>query len=241
MKTRIFVLCLFGFLFFCAVVFIRAGAGQETPLLKGRVADIGGKAVEGARVFVYDSLDVRRPAEFMSSPTGRDGVFRLALPAGRYWAVARLKRAEGYGPLMPGDKHSGEPAEIEITSEGDVIKDFTVADLREAVRVKTRAKADLVKISGRIIGDDGSPLVRTYVFANKGEKVSGIPDYVSAWVDDEGRYSLYVPKGKYYVGCAFEFPPDRDYFVFGEMTLINDRPGVDIVRKTHGGRREAGK
>lgn len=230
------VLCTCGSLFFCAVLSIGASAGQETSLLRGRVADISGNAVEGARVFVYDSLDVRRPAEFMSSPADKEGLFRLVLPVGKYWVVARLKKTEGYGPLMPGDKHSGEPVEIELVSGGEVNKDFTVADLRETMRIKIRVKEGLVKISGRIIDGDGSPLKSTYAFANAGEKIVGIPDYVSAWIDEEGHYTLFVPKGKYHVGCAFEFPPGQDYLVYGEMTLDADRSGVDIVRKSCDGK-----
>ncbi len=233
-----FALRLCGSLFLCAVFSVGASAGQETSLLKGKVADISGKAVEGARVFIYDSLDVRRPAEFISSPADKEGLFRLVLPAGKYWAVARLKKTEGYGPLMPGDKHSGEPVEIELVSGGEVNKDFTVADLRETMRIKTRAKEGLVKISGRIIDGDGSPLKSAYAFANTGEQISGIPDYVSAWVDEEGRYTLFVPRGKYHVGCAFEFPPGQDHLAYGEMTVDADRPGVDIVRKSRAGKQE---
>ncbi len=219
-----------GFIFLCAVFLNLQVAAEDAALLKGIVSDVGGKGAEGARVFVYNSPDVRRPADFISSPADKNGLFRLTLPPGKYWAVARLKKTERFGPLMPGDKHSGEPVEIELGPRREVSMDFTVADLREAIMTRTRTREGPVKISGKIVGSDGSPLKRAYVFANAREKEPGIPDYVSSWADEEGRFTLYVPKGRYYVGSALEFPPGRDYLVYKEMTLGTDKAGVVIVR-----------
>jgi hypothetical protein len=67
----------------------------ETSVFKGTVSDVDGKAVEGAMIYVYNSPEVRRAAEYISAPTGKDGVFRIVMPPGEYWAVARLKKAEG--------------------------------------------------------------------------------------------------------------------------------------------------
>ena len=224
------------FVFLYAVLFNVTITAKEACLLKGKVSDVGGKGVEGARVFVYNSLDVRRPADFISSPTDKDGLFRLTLPSGKYWAVARLKKTEGFGPLMPGDKHSGEPVQVELDPGREVSMDFTVANLREAIRTRTGTKEGPVRISGKIVGADGSPLKRAYAFANAKEKGSGIPDYVSAWADEEGRFILYVPKGRYYIGSALEFPPGRDYLVYKEMSLDADKSSVDIVRRSRDGK-----
>lgn len=202
-------------------------------VLKGSILNVEGKAVEGAGVFVYDSPDVRRPANFISARTAKDGMFRMLLPPGRYWVVARLKKTEGYGPLMPGDKHSGEPGEIELSPDGEVNMDFIVADLREAVKIKTRSREGTVTISGKIIDENGSPVRKAYAIANRNEKISGVPDYLSAWVDDSGHFMLYIPKGKYYIGSAVVFPPAEDYFISGEMTIEGDKPDMDIVRKSH--------
>lgn len=206
---------------------------EEKSILKGRVSYVEGQAVEGAMVFVYDSPDVRRQADFISARTDKDGLFRMVLPSGRYWLIARLKKTEGFGPLMPGDKHSGEPGEIELASDSEVDMDFIVADLKEAIKIKTKAREGPVKISGRIIDENGSPVRRAYAFANRNEKISGIPDYLSAWVDNEGRYTLYIPRGRYYIGGAVTFPPGQNYFMNGEMTIDVDKPDVDIVRKSH--------
>jgi hypothetical protein len=206
---------------------------EEKPVLKGRVSDREGKAVVGAMVFVYDSPYVKRPADFISAHTDNDGLFRMVLPPGRYWLVARLKKTEGYGPLLPGDKHSGEPVEVELDPGAEVNTDFVVADLRDAIKIREKEREGPVKISGRIIDENGSPVIGAYVVADKKEKTAGIPDYLSAWVDREGRYTLYVPRGRYYVGSADSFPPVEDRFTNEEMTFDGDKSDVDIVRKSH--------
>lgn len=204
----------------------------EKSLLTGKVSDAAGMPVEGAMVFVYANASVRRSADFMSPPTDSDGVYRVFLPAGRYWAVARLKKTEGVGPLMPGDKHSGDPVEVDLTSENEAGVDFTVADLKEAVGMREKPREGSVKITGRITDEKGAPLVGVYAVVCRGKEPSGMPDYLSAWVDDDGRYTLYIPKGEYYLGSASAFPPGETYLINGEIKADGDRSGVDIVRKT---------
>ncbi|MDA8241083.1 MAG: carboxypeptidase-like regulatory domain-containing protein [Nitrospiraceae bacterium] len=229
-------LCLF-FLFVYLFVLAAPAAGPdalaaEKSLLTGKVSDAAGRPVEGAMVFVYANASVRRSADFMSPPTDSDGVYRVFLPAGRYWAVARLKKTEGVGPLMPGDKHSGDPVEVDLTSENETGVDFTVADLKEAVGMRQKPREGSVKITGRITDEKGAPLVGVYAVVCRRKELSGMPDYLSAWVDDDGRYILYIPKGKYYLGSASAFPPGETYLMNGEIKADGDRSGVDIVRKT---------
>lgn len=216
-------------IFLLAVFSSQAGAGG-TSVLKGKVVDAGGQPVEGARIFVYDSVNVRRSANFISGPTDKDGLFRLVIKPGRYWSLARLKKAEGYGPLMTGDKHSGEPGEIVVAPGEEIERDFTVADLKEARRIRTREREGLVKISGRIIDQKGLPVTKAYVIANRTGKVSGMPDFFSAWVTIDGRYTLYLPAGKFYIGSAVTFPPEQPFFLKKPITVDADRSDLDIVR-----------
>ncbi len=229
-------LCLFSlFVYLFALAAPAAGPdalAAEKSLLTGKVSDAAGRPVEGAMVFVYANASVRRSADFMSPPTDSDGVYRVFLPAGRYWAVARLKKTEGVGPLMPGDKHSGDPVEVDLTSENETGVDFTVADLKEAMGMREKPREGSVRITGRITDEKGSPLVGVYAVVCKRKELSGMPDYLSAWVDDDGRYALYIPKGKYYLGSAVAVPPGDSYVASGEITADADKDGVDIVRKT---------
>jgi len=208
-----------------------ASCAEEKAVFNGQVIDVQGRPVEGSMVFVYASPDVRRSADFISPPTGRDGIFRLLLPPGKYWAVARLKKTDGFGPLMPGDRHSGEPKEVKLTTGGQVEMRFTVTDLREAAIMRTKEREGPARLSGRIIDEQGVPVKGAYAIASDNEKPSGIPDYVSAWVDDDGQYTLFIPRGVYYMGSAIAFPPGDDIMMDRKITVDAERTEADIVRK----------
>jgi len=203
---------------------------EEKSVLKGRVLDIEEKPVESAEIFIYNSPDVRRPADFMSARTDKEGRFSVDLPIGKYWAVARLRKGtERYGPLMPGDKHSGEPVEIYLTPNSEIEKDFTVVDIREVTRLKKKIREDYIKIKGRILDKNSSPVKMVYAIANKNKVITGMPDYLSAWTDDEGYYTLYIPRGKYYIGYATAFPPAKDYNINREVVFEADKIDLDII------------
>jgi hypothetical protein len=203
---------------------------EEKSIFKGRVLDTEEKPVEGAEIFIYNSPDVRRPTDFMSTKTDKSGLFSVVLPEGKYWAVARLRKGtERYGPLMPGDKHSGEPVEIDLTSNSAIEKDFIVADIREVTRLKKKTREDYIKIKGRILDKNSSPVKMVYAIANKNKVITGMPDYLSAWTDDEGDYTLYIPRGKYYIGYATAFPPDKDYNINREVVFEADKSDMDII------------
>jgi len=74
--------------------------------------------VAGAEVYLYDSKQVKRPADFISPKTKTDGSYKLTVPAGVYWAVAILRRTgPSFGPLQVGDKHSGEPLVLDLKNK----------------------------------------------------------------------------------------------------------------------------
>jgi len=207
----------------------------ETSVVKGRVTDVEGTPVRGAMVFAYKNPDIRTSADFISAPADADGLYRMVMPSGKYWLVARFKRTEGFGPLMQGDKHSGDPVEIELASPGETDMDFVVADLKDAIRMKRESLERPIKISGRILDEEGKPVAEAYAVAYSGE-ISRFPDFLSASVDTEGRYTLYVPAGKYSIGAARTFPPGHNYVIQGEMSIESDRTGMDIVMKSPRGR-----
>jgi hypothetical protein len=196
----------------CAAVFVAGSCDSsavagESSVMRGKVTDLTGLSVAGAEVFVYDSTNTRRPADFISPKTGPDGRYTLELPPGKYWAVARVRQGEKFGPLQPGTRHSGEPTAIEPAVAGMIEQDFSVADIREAARSRLKPREDFVKVSGRVVDSSGAPVAMAYVMAYRGKQLRQLPDYVSAWSDESGRYSLYLPPGTYFLGTATEFPP----------------------------------
>src|SRR6185369_16598369 len=143
----------------------------------------------------------------ISARTGEDGRYRLTLPRRKYWAMARVRSGEKFGPLLPGDRHSGEPLILEPDETGDLQQDFTVVDIREAVRQKQKIRADILPVTGRIMDQNGKPVRDAYVFAIAERTVRGVPEYVSAWTGESGEYSLYLPPGRYFLGASWIFPP----------------------------------
>jgi len=201
----------------------------EKVILKGRVTDVKGKAVKGAEIFIYNTPDTRRPADFISVRTGIYGGFSITLTPGGYWAVARLRSGEKYGPLMIGDKHSGEPVKVEINSDEELEQDFTVYNIKEAARLVKKTREDYMKISGKTVDKKGAPAKNLYVFANRESVLNELPDYISPWTDEYGEYTLYLPAGKYFIGYSSEFPPGLQYRIYRELLIENDNDGFNIV------------
>src|SRR5512144_1220778 len=69
-----------------------ADASGANATLTGRIQDVAGQPVEGAEVFIYSSAQVRKTADFISSPSDTEGQYTISLPAGTYWCVARWRK-----------------------------------------------------------------------------------------------------------------------------------------------------
>jgi hypothetical protein len=178
----------------------------DSQILKVKVSDIEGRPMEGAKLFLYDSANVRRPADFISALSDRTGRMQIILPPGKYWGVARFKADGKYGPLLPGDKHSGEPIEVDLTLAGGDA-DFVVSDIRELGQKKRASSTDLLRLRGRALDAQGVPVAQVFVFANITREFGELPDFVSAWTGEDGRYELYLPPGnKYYISASRQLP-----------------------------------
>jgi hypothetical protein len=132
---------------------------------------------------------------------------------------------------MPGDKHSGDPVETDVAPGAGTELDFVVADLSEALKLHARERVGPARLQGRIVDEKGVPVKGAYAIAHRRDKILRVPDFLSAWVGDDGRYTLFLPRGRYYIGSAVKFPPGDDYLVDRQMTVDADTADVDIVRK----------
>ena len=208
--------------------------GQQTwaadLALHGVISDINGKPVAGAEAALYRSKNDKKPADFASNRTSEDGVYTVSVTPGVYWAVAVLRKGEKrFGPLELGDKHSGEAVEVNIAPDGELQHDFTVMDLRDAAKQNQKKNADLLRLSGRILDQNGKPVAMAYTMADLGGRFKEIPAYLSAWSDSSGTYLLFLPKGRFYLGAASGYPPDPAQPLDKEVNLTADMEGVDLV------------
>jgi hypothetical protein len=200
-----------------ATLFCTVSVAQPA-VIKAMVRDIDGKPAEGVKIFLYESANVRKPADFISAQSDKNGRVIVMVPAGTFWAVARFKKDALYGPLMPGDKHSGDPVEVECSDLSETEVGFVIADIREVGQKKRTSNADTIKLWGRVIDKEGVPVAHAYVFANKTREIEYIPEYLSAWTDEGGNYTLFLPAGaSLFVGSARQFPPLSKLFALREF------------------------
>ncbi|MCK4840123.1 MAG: carboxypeptidase regulatory-like domain-containing protein [Desulfobulbaceae bacterium] len=202
----------------------------ENFVFRGQIVDTANKPVGGAEVYVFDSANVKRPADFISNRTGGDGYFRVELPPGHYWTMA-IMRVSGasFGPLGKDDKHSGETIEVDSAGKKEFRKDFTIMDLREAARANQKRSEAVIKISGQILNDDGLPVEMAYVLVDQQRKFGDMPQYLSTWTGADGHYVLFLPKGKFFIGASKDFPPESDYNLTKEVDFARDTAGVDLL------------
>jgi hypothetical protein len=212
---------------FYLLIFSFSSLALEPHLLKVVVTDIEGRPIEGAKLFLYNSSNVRRPADFISNLSDRTGQMQIVLPPSKYWGVARFKADGKYGPLLPGDKHSGEPIEIDMTGS-QVKADFVIADILELGQKKRSGATDSLRLKGRVFDTKGVPVANAYVFANRSKDFSELPDFISAWTGTEGEYEVYLPPGDiYFVAASCQFPlTDKEA---ASKPLVIEQGKIDIA------------
>lgn len=205
-------------------------AGGESGILAGMVLDVSRHPVAGASVFVYNSPNTRRAADYISAATDGTGAFRITLPAGRYWTVARLRLGtEQYGPLLPGDRHSGAPLETDVRSGETVEEEYIVRDLIETSLLDAKLDTSFLRVEGMLLTGEGEPVANGYAFARREQVGGGVPDYVSTWTDAGGGYTLFLPAGAYWLGGARTFPPDADTISGQQVVIDGPAENVDIL------------
>ncbi len=97
--------------------------------LTGFITDIDGQPVEGARVHVYDHVQMSERPKFVSEKTGTDGAYVVYLAeGGTYYLAARDKFG---GPPKIGDLYGRydqgtiEPSAV-VVRDGEILKDVDI-------------------------------------------------------------------------------------------------------------------
>lgn len=164
----------------------------ETSGIRGEIA-FQDEPLEQCYLYVYKdpSKDFKGPAYFVQ-PVAK-GDFRLRLPPGDYYLLAR-KRAKGgqYGPIEIGDHFNyyyGNPVRIEAGQMREVrIETITrLSMLEEGENNEPR------RITGKLLDPEGKPATGLRVLAYRNGAMTGTPDILSAPTGTDGRFELPLP------------------------------------------------
>lgn len=175
-----------------------AATGQGTGI-RGEIT-FQGEALEKCYLYVYKdpSRGFRGPAYFIQ-PVEK-GKFRLRLPPGDYYLLAR-KRAKGgqFGPIEIGDHfnyYHGNPVRIE---EGKM-KEVRIETITRLSMLEEGGAPPFRGIAGKILGPGGKPAAGVRVFAYRKAAMTGHPELFSEPTSADGRFSLPLPEnGPWYL------------------------------------------
>lgn len=144
------------------------------------------------RVYLYVYTDPSKGFKgpgYLIQPVEK-GRFRLRLPPGDYWLLAR-KRALGgqFGPIEIGDYfnyYHGNPVRI-AAGELHPIRIETITRL---ALLEEGEKAPFRGLRGQVVGPAGQPLAGVRVFAYRSAEATGHPEAFSPATDEAGRFEL---------------------------------------------------
>ena len=174
------------------------------------LSDATREPVEGAHVYAYVdySKNLIGVADYVSRGSGEDGSYRLEVPPGEYFVVAR-RRASGsnYGPIVTGDLYDHRYGEkvVGVTTGKTKRMDFSLAEMKEPLFFQVFTEQERktnTMIKGRIVDESGSPVQGAFATAYADDNMRRLPDFASTLTGDDGSYTLYLPKGgRYHIGA----------------------------------------
>jgi len=234
--------------------------GQGRTGLEGQIVlKDSGAPVDGAFVNVYpDTIsNLLGPSQFISSPTDGQGRYRIEVPPGVYYVVAR-KRLSGQstGPLSPGDFYS-EHQRIMVRIEAGklAVVDLPVVAMKAPMFFKSRVvdRETTTGIRGVLVDAAGKPVMGGFAMAYADPEMKRLPDFASTLSDEAGRFTIYLPEGgTYYLAArihAWDMPsPGEPYGKYGgtpatPVTVATDRfvEGLRIEMAPFSGTYQPGK
>jgi hypothetical protein len=191
------------------------GAGHSGVSGKTLLKD-DGQPLTGAYVNIYPSHapNLLGPSTYISSPTGEDGSYRIEVPPGSYYIVAR-KRASGLatGAISPGDHFSEDARMLVEIKAGKMVKvDLPMVYMGAPMFFKQGIGAVVTAqgIRGVLVDSAGKPQAGAFAIAYTNSDIKRLPDFASGLTNENGEFTLYLPAaGEYYLAArlhAWDMP-----------------------------------
>jgi hypothetical protein len=255
---------------FLAVVIVcgspALGSAKETVPkksgIKGRIVmKSTGAPVHKSYVYAYVGKIETRAAElgiigitdWVSHGSAEDGTYMLDLPPGEYYIGAR-KRVNGlnYGPLFKGDWYDHHYAKKAIVVRKGKYSEynFELIELEEPMffqGLTAALKVTDTGVKGKLLNESGEHIPGTFVMGYANDDMQRVPDFASTLTDDEGNYTLYLPKGgRYWLAGRFyamKMPqPDEPFARYegsSDHSLLVEKgqflEGIDLVLRPYDG------
>ncbi len=169
-------------------------AGSFTGL-RGEIT-FQGEPLEKSYLYVYrDGEKGFKGPGYLIHPVER-GTFRLRLPPGDYYLLAR-KRAVGgmYGPIEIGDHFNyyfGNPVRVEAGK----VREVKIETITRLSMLEEETALPFHGVRGTILGPGDKPVAGVRVFAYRDAGMTGTPAYFSPPTAADGRFELAVPLGE---------------------------------------------
>lgn len=193
-----------------------------------------GEPLEKAYLYVYKDAEknFKGPGYFIQPVAS--GSFRLNLPPGEYYLLARKRERGGqFGPIETGDYFNyyfGNPVRIEAGQVSEVkIETVTRLSMLEEDVV------ELQGVRGKVVDASGKPQQGLYIFAYRNVEMTGSPDFFSAQTGVDGRFELALPDDVPYYLLArqvFGGPAGSDE-LYGKLKSPEGKPmAVSVSAET---------
>ncbi len=183
--------------------------GQGSTGISGSVhLKESGAPLQGAYVNIYPNTisNLLGPSQFISAPTDAAGHYRIELPPGNYYVVAR-KRASGLanGPLTTGDFYSEHQRILAKVAQGMLTRvDLEMAEMKAPMFFKkdlAETRTD-TGVKGILLDQAGKPVAGGFAIAYIDDNLQRLPDFASTLTNQKGEFTLYLPAGGTYYLAA---------------------------------------
>jgi hypothetical protein len=183
--------------------------GDPPAAVAGEGAGLAGqvlfedKPLGRAYVHVYRDVATNfRGMGLAAVPTGEDGRFRIKLPPGSYYVLARKRQGGGmYGPpgkddfvgYLPGNPVTVRPGAFTPL----LVETTTRVDLLEEIWLTEGGSAGWFE--GNVTEAAGKPAAGLYVLFYTDEALSGTPAFVAGPTDAKGHFRVRAAAGKFHL------------------------------------------